>query len=79
MRLPFLTLLVLAGCKSDCVHMCQRIDSWLDECGYSWAVTFEQEEWSSIDDCYEDHWDANQKQEQGCKIQAADWDQKECY
>jgi hypothetical protein len=42
-------------------------------------MTFEQDGWSSIDDCYEAHWDSNQKQEQSCKIRAADWDRKDCY
>ena len=78
MRFAFAALL-LTGCKDDCVHMCQRIDGWLDECGYTWEMTFEQDDWTSIDDCYDAHWDSNQKQEQGCKIRAADWDRKDCY
>jgi len=79
MRFTFGALLLLAGCKNDCVHMCQRIDGWLDECGYSWEVTFENEGWSSIDDCYDHHWEADQKRERGCKIQSTHWDRKDCY
>ncbi len=79
MKHALLAIAMLAGCKRDCVHMCQRIDNWLDECGYSWEVSFEDEGWSSIEDCYNDHWEADQKKEQGCKIRSADWDRRDCY
>ncbi|MEC8193596.1 MAG: hypothetical protein VX127_12725 [Myxococcota bacterium] len=79
MRWLLLSIALLSGCKSDCIHMCQRIDGWLSECGYTWDATFEKEGWSSIDDCYDEHWESDQKAERGCKIQAADWDRRDCY
>jgi hypothetical protein len=72
-------LLILAACKNDCVHMCQRMDRWVTECGYSWEATFEDEGWESIDDCYDDHWEAEDSAKKTCKQQAGQWDRKECY
>jgi len=72
-------LLMLMGCKEDCVEMCQRIDSWLNECGYKWDKTFEDEEWTSIDDCYDEYADAGGKQNKTCVTRAKDYDKMECY
>ena len=74
-----LLLLMLTGCKDDCVQMCQRIDNWLTECGYTWESTFEEEEWTSIDDCYENYTDATSEKEKVCIRRAHEWDAKECY
>jgi len=78
MRLCLLPLL-LFGCKEDCVQMCQRIDNWLTECGYTWESTFDEQEWSSIDDCYDDYAEAGSQKEKVCVRRAHEWDQKECY
>ena len=78
MRLPLL-LVLLTGCKDDCVQMCQRIDNWLTECGYSWESTFEDEAWTSIDDCYDHYAEAGTQKEKVCFRRAHEWDLKECY
>ena len=74
-----LTLLSLTACKNECIHMCQRVDKWLNGCGYSWEATFEKEGWSSIDDCYDDHWEVEEATERSCQKQAKRWDREECY
>ena len=72
-------LLLLNGCMNECVHMCQRMDKWLDECGYSWDAKFDDEGWKSIDDCYEDYWEVEKDDERTCSKKAHKWDRKSCY
>jgi len=80
MKLLSLSLiLVLGGCKDDCVQMCQRIDNWLTECGFTWESNFEHQEWTSIDDCYDAYNDASKGKESSCIRRAHEWDLKECY
>ena len=78
MRL-FPLLLLLTGCKNECIHMCQRMDKWLNECGYSWDAKFQDRGWESIDDCYDDQWDVSEKTERSCAHKAQKWDRKSCY
>jgi hypothetical protein len=72
---PFL----LIGCTNPCVDMCQQIDAWLEECGTTWEVSFEDEGWESIDDCYDAHWEADKKAQRTCTRDAKEWAKKECY
>ena len=85
MRLA-ITLLFLTGCKDDCVEMCQRIENWLNTCGNTWEKTFEEEEWTSIDDCYDEYAESEGQDEKTCANEARDYDkraqkadQKGCY
>ena len=75
----WIALLTLMGCKEDCVEMCQRIDNWLNECGYTWEKTFEKDDWTSIDDCYDEYADATGKQNKTCTQNAKKYNKKECY
>ena len=72
-------LLLFTACQNECVHMCQRMDRWLNECGYSWEAKFEEEGWDSIDDCYDDHWEADDSAERSCTRKAKKWDRESCY
>ena len=75
---PLFILLSMTACTNDCIHMCQRVDKWLNECGYSWEATFQKEGWASIDDCYDDHWEVKEEKERSCEKQAKRWDREEC-
>jgi len=55
------------------------MDRWLNECGYSWEAKFEDEGWESIDDCYDDQWEADEPTERTCSRKAKKWDRESCY
>ena len=69
----------LTGCKEDCVHMCQRMETWLNECGLTWEDKFSDEGWSSIDDCYDAHVEAGSKQDATCRQRANKFDKQSCW
>lgn len=78
MRIALL-IMFLTGCKEDCVHMCQRMETWLDECGLTWDDKFSEEGWSSIDDCYDDHAESGSKQDAKCRTRADKFDKQSCW
>lgn len=71
---PALLLLFLTGCKNDCVDMCQRIENWLNTCGNTWEKTFEDEGWTSINDCYDEYADADGNKSNTCSSEARKYD-----
>ena len=78
MRLALL-FVFLTGCKEDCVHMCQRMETWLNECGLTWDDKFSEEGWASIDDCYDDHAESSSKQDATCRTRADKFDKQRCW
>jgi hypothetical protein len=47
-------VLALVGCeKNACVEMCQAYKRWIDKCSSSWEAEFPDEDWHSVDDCYD--------------------------
>ena len=71
--------LLLTGCSNPCVDMCQKMDAWLQECGTTWEVAFENDGWEKIDDCYDSHWEADKSDRKECAQDARKWNNKECY
>jgi hypothetical protein len=41
---------------------------YLEECGYGWSTAFEDEGWTTLDDCYDAHWTATQEEQDTCDI-----------
>jgi len=79
-RLPTLSLVVLlTGCGNDCVDMCQQYARWVEACGTDWETTFPKRDWSSVEDCYDAHWDVDDDRRSSCASQAESWASKECY
>ena len=74
-----LLFLALTGCKEDCVHMCQRMETWLNECGLTWEDNFSEQDWSSIDDCYDDHAESSSKEDATCRTRAKKYDKQSCW
>ena len=68
--------LFLTGCKDDCVEMCQRVENWLNTCGNTWEITFEDEGWTSIEDCYDEYADATAKDNKSCATDAREYDRR---
>lgn len=67
------------GCGNDCVHMCQQMARWVDECGLDWEAAFPKRSWTSVEDCYDAHWDADPQLEASCADRAEEWSERECY
>lgn len=77
---PLLLGLLLSGCDDNpCVSLCQQYDRWIATCDTTWAASFEEEGWQSVDDCLDDSWGADQDQQQVC-VELSDemWDEA-CY
>ena len=72
-------LALTAGCGNDCVDMCQQYARWVDECGSDWETAFPEEGWTSVQDCYDDHWNAPDSKKRRCADEATDWSTKACW
>lgn len=59
--------------------MCQQYDHYLSECGYGWSTAFEDEGWTSIDDCYDAYWEASGEQQDWCAVQITETQERACY
>lgn len=77
-RAALLVLLTL-GCKNECLDLCQEYDLYLSECGYGWSTAFEEEGWTSIDDCYDAYWDPSEAKEEWCSAQIEATQERACY
>ena len=75
----WLSLIWLTGCNNPCVDYCKQLDAWLDECGTTWEAEFPDEGWTSVDDCYDHYWDANEGKQNTCGKRAKRLADKECY
>jgi len=69
----------LSSCGNDCVDMCQQYARWVEACGTDWETAFPKRDWSSVEDCYDTHWDADDARRNSCASQAESWAGKECY
>ncbi len=83
LRLPPALLVLCASlatsCGNDCVDMCQQIARWVDECGMDWEAAFPKRNWTSVEDCYDAHWDVDDKEQKTCSDDAQSWAERECY
>lgn len=77
--LALVTLIALTGCRNDCVDLCQQYEVWLDDCGYGWSTAFPDEEWQSIEDCYDTHWDADGGELDQCAQESHNAQDLSCY
>ncbi len=79
--LPYalLPVCLLAACENPCIHMCQQYERYLDRCGYGWSTVFEEEGWASIDDCYDDYWEAGEDEAGQCRRENERWSERACY
>lgn len=61
--------ILLGGCltSNDCLDMCQSYELHLEDCGYGWSTRFEDEGWTSIEDCYDAHWEPTNETESWCR------------
>jgi hypothetical protein len=79
MRPLLIGIALLSGCSDPCIEMCQEIEVYLDRCGYGWSTVFGDLGWSSIDDCYEDYWEADPDEYGFCQEQVAVVNDAACY
>jgi len=74
-----LLLILLSGCTDPCLSLCQQYEIYLQECGYGWSTAFEEQGWKTLDDCYNDKWDATQSQQETCQDTLIEYEDKACY
>ena len=76
-----LTMLgLLSGCASNtCIDLCQQYELYLDECGYGWSTVFADEGWVTLDDCYDDHWEAGNSEQDSCTTEIFEVQSMECF
>jgi len=79
MRPLLLGLMLLGGCSDPCIEMCQEIELYLDRCGYGWSTIFGDLGWSSIEDCYDDFWEAGPEDHPFCEDEALWFQDAACY
>ena len=72
-------LLLLTGCTNPCVDYCKKLEAWLEECGTTWEAEFADEGWTSVEDCYDDHWEAETEARKTCTRDARQLPDEECY
>ena len=65
--------------SNDCLDLCQQYELHLDECGYGWSTRFEDEGWTSIEDCYDSYWEASSDDETWCVTESDFVAGAECY
>lgn len=58
--------LAFACASNRCLDMCQAYEVYLEDCGYGWSTAFEEQGWTTLDDCYDTYWEANEKQQETC-------------
>jgi len=75
----WLALYWITGCSNPCVDYCKRLDSWLDTCGITWEAEYPENDWTSVDDCYDHYWEASDNAQSTCSKEASRLDDKECY
>lgn len=74
-----LLLLAIGGCDDNpCIEMCQQYERWLNTCDRTWEDQFYEEGWSSVDDCYDEHWGADEAQQAECEQEAGSWWDRPC-
>jgi len=59
--------------------MCQEYELYLEECGYGWSTAFADEGWTTLDDCYNDHWEADSSQQASCDQVIQESVEKACF
>ena len=72
-------MLLLGGCSTPCIDMCQQYALYLDRCGYGWSTIFQDEGWTSIDDCYDDWWEAEEAEYGYCSTEIRHYSERSCY
>ena len=59
--------------------MCQQYEAWIDRCGSTWETAFPGDDWHDIEDCYDDHQNADEDQSVTCSEEAETVSENECY
>ncbi len=72
-------MLWVTGCSEPCLDLCQRYEIYLEECGYGWNTAFEEEGWTTRDDCYDPYWDAGSERQAVCQQTLDEYSNKSCY
>ncbi len=75
-----LAVTLLPGCAPNpCVDYCQVLDHYVHRCGTSWEAAYGDEGWHSIDECYDDAWDASDSEQASCSTDAVHVANEDCY
>ena len=79
-RTLWILLALGTGCDDNpCISLCQQYDRWIDTCDTTWSARFGDRGWSSVDDCYDSYWGADQDQQDTCQDETkAIWEET-CY
>ncbi len=59
--------------------MCQEYEVYLEECGYGWSTAFADEGWTTLDDCYDTYWEADELQQDTCNQVVLESQTKACF
>ena len=59
--------------------MCQEYEIYLEECGYGWSTVFAEEGWTTLDDCYDSHWEAQSEDQAACEVVAQEYSNQACF
>ena len=71
---------LLTGCADNsCIDLCKQYELYLDDCGYGWSTVFEDEGWITLDDCYNDHWEADANKKIECESEIPEIQTLECF
>ena len=73
-----LILLAMLSCDNSCIHLCQHYEAFLDRCGYGWSTWFHDEGWTSIEDCYDTYWEADEGRQGECEAEIPEWTERGC-
>ena len=75
-----LLFVTISACSSNpCLDMCQEYEVYLEECGYGWSTAFADEGWTTLDDCYDTYWEADDTQQETCDIVVIESKDKACF
>ncbi len=75
-----LLLFLVSACSSNrCLDMCQEYEIFLEECGYGWSTVFAEEGWTTLDDCYNAHWEAEVSEQEVCNDVVEDYQTQACF
>tara|TARA_B110000037_G_C16856525_1_gene398153 strand:+ start:189 stop:437 length:249 start_codon:yes stop_codon:yes gene_type:complete len=71
---------LILGCSDNpCIDLCQQYELYLDECGYGWSTVFSDEGWVTLDDCYDDYWEADSTVKGTCETDISEIQTLECF
>ena len=72
-------LAIFSACEEPCLDLCQQYEAWINRCGISWETAFPDDEWETIEDCYDAYEDAGESKSSSCADEADIVAEDECY